>query len=392
LHVTTTFAERLQQLPPYLFAEIDKVKRAVLAQGKDVINLGVGDPDTPTPPHIVAALQNAAVDPANHQYALDQGKPALRRACALHYQRRFGVTLDPDTEILPLLGSKEGVGHIHLAFVNPGDTVLVPEPGYPVYHSGTLFTSGQTHWMPLTRERNYLPDLTAIPSAVAKRARLMFLCYPNNPTAVIAPRSFYQDVIAFARAYDVLICHDAAYCDVYYDGVKPPSFLELDGAKEVGLEFYSLSKTYSMTGWRVAFAVGHPDMVAGLAKVKSNLDSGIFGAVQDAAIAALTGPQDCHAELLNMYQERRDTLVQGLRACGCAVEPPQGAFYVWAPTPKTLSSAQTTLKLLEEAAIVTTPGNGFGPSGEGFVRMTLTAPVERLNEAVARIKRLRLYD
>jgi LL-diaminopimelate aminotransferase len=389
--VTTSLAQRLQQLPPYLFAEIDKVKRAVIAQGKDVINLGVGDPDTPTPAHIVAALQRAALDPANHQYALDQGKPALRQACAAHYLRRFGVALDPDTEILPLLGSKEGIGHIHLAFVNPGDVVLVPEPGYPVYHSGTLFAGGVTHWMPLTRARKYLPDLHAIPADVARRARLMFLCYPNNPTATIAPRSFFEEAVAFAKQHDILVCHDAAYCDVYYDGIQPPSFLEVPGANEVGIEYYSLSKTYSMTGWRAAFAAGNPAMLAGLARVKSNLDSGIFGAVQDAAIAALTGPQECHAALLALYQERRAVLIEGLRACGCAVEPPQGAFYVWAPAPKGMTSKQTTMTLLEQAAIVTTPGNGFGPSGEGFVRMTLTAPSARLREAVARIAALKLY-
>ncbi|MCX7846680.1 MAG: LL-diaminopimelate aminotransferase [bacterium] len=389
--MTFTFAQRLQQLPPYLFAEIDKIKRAVMAEGRDVINLGVGDPDMPTPSHIVAALQAAATNPANHQYALDQGKPALRRAAAAMYQRRFGVALDPDAHVLPLLGSKEGIGHIHLAFVNPGDIVLVPEPGYPVYHSGTLFAGGSTYWMPLKKENNYLPDLTAIPSDVARRARMMFICYPNNPTAVTAPLSFFQDVVAFARSFDILVCHDAAYCDVYYDGQKPPSFLQAHGAIEVGIEYYSLSKTYNMTGWRVAFAVGNPDMLAGLAKVKSNLDSGIFGAVQDAAIVALNGPQDCHAHILATYQERRDLLVSGLRACGCPVDPPQGAFYVWVPVPPGMTSTETTLRLLQDAAIVTTPGIGFGPSGEGYFRMTLTAPADRLREAVKRIAALHLY-
>lgn len=389
--MTTTFAQRLQKLPPYLFAEIDKVKRQVMAAGKDVINLGVGDPDMPTPPHIVKALQDAATNAANHQYALDQGKPALRKAAADMYKRRFGVTLDPDREVLPLLGSKEGVGHIHLAFVNPGDVVLVPEPGYPVYHSGTLFTGGETYWMPLRKKNNFLPDLDAIPADVAKRARMMFICYPNNPIAVTAPLSFFANVVSFAKQHDILVCHDAAYCDVYYDGRKPPSFLEAAGAKEVGIEFYSMSKTYNMTGWRVAFAMGNADMLAGLARVKSNLDSGIFGAVQDAAIAALNGPQDCHAQILKTYQERRDALCAGLRALGCAVEPPQAAFYVWVPVPKGMTSAQATMKLLEEAAIVTTPGNGFGPSGEGFVRMTLTAPTERLKEAVERIGKLKMY-
>jgi len=390
--MTTTFAGRLRKLPPYLFAEIDKIKRAVIAQGKDVISLGVGDPDTPTPAHIVEALKKAAPDPVNHQYALDQGKPALRAACAQFYKNRFGVSVDPGREILPLLGSKEGIGHIHLAFVNPGDVVLVPEPGYPVYHSGTLFSGGETFWMPLRKQNKYLPDLTAIPDDVARRARLMFLCYPNNPIAVTAPLEFFQQAVAFARKHDILVCHDAAYCDVYYDGIKPPSFLQVPGAKECAIEYYSLSKTYSMTGWRVAFAAGNADMLAGLAKVKSNLDSGIFGAVQDAAIAAMTGPQDCHAALLAMYQERRDALVTGLRACGCPVDAPQAAFYVWVPVPRGMTSAQTTVTLLEQAAIVTTPGNGFGPSGEGFIRMTLTAPKKRLEEAVDRIAKLKIYS
>ena len=386
-----TVSNRLQKLPPYLFAEIDKVKRKVIAEGKDVINLGVGDPDTPTPDHIVQSLKFAAENPANHHYALDQGKPELCQAVADFYSRRFGVELDPVTEILPLLGSKEGIGHIHLAFINPGDAVLVPEPGYPVYHSGTLFAGGETVWMPLKKENDFLPDLGAIPEDVAQRAKLMFLCYPNNPVAVTAPLSFFEEAVTFAKKYNIIICHDAAYCDVYYDGVKPHSFLEVSGAKDVAIEYYSLSKTYNMTGWRVAFAVGNPDVLKGLAKVKSNLDSGIFSAVQDAAIAALNGPQECHEKLLAMYQERRDCLVEGLRSCGCPAEPSQAAFYIWVPVPEGMTSAETTMKLLEETGIVTTPGNGFGPSGEGYIRLTLTAPIERLREAVERIRELKLY-
>ncbi len=386
-----TLSNRLQKLPPYLFAEIDKVKRKVIAQGKDVINLGVGDPDTPTPPHIIEALKKGVNNPENHSYALDAGKPALRQAAADFYLKRFGVKLDKDDEILPLLGSKEGIGPVHLAFVNPGDVVLVPEPGYPVYHSGTLFTEGETCWMPLVKENNYLPDLDAIPEEKARKAKLMFLCYPNNPIAVTAPLSFFEKAVAFAKKYDIIICHDAAYCDVYYDGIKPHSFLEVEGAKDVAIEYYSLSKTYNMTGWRVAFAVGNQDILKGLAKVKSNLDSGIFGAVQDAAIAAMSGPQDCHEELLAMYQIRRKILVNGLCDCGCNVTPPQAAFYVWAPVPEGMTSAETTMKLLEEAAIVSTPGTGFGPSGEGFIRMTLTAPETRLKEAVDRIAKLNIY-
>ena len=386
-----SLAERLKKLPPYLFAEIDKVKRKVIAEGKDVINLGVGDPDLPTPKHIINALKIAAENPTNHQYALDQGKPELRKAITDFYKNRFNVSLDNDDNVLPLLGSKEGIGHIHLAFVNPGDVVLVPEPGYPVYHSGTLFAEGETYWMPLLKKNNFLPDLEAIPDDVAEKAKIMFLCYPNNPIAVTAPLDFFEKVVAFAKKHNIIVCHDAAYCDVYYDGKKPHSFLEVDGAKDVGIEYYSLSKTFNMTGWRVAFALGNKDILAGLAKVKSNLDSGIFGAVQDAAIAALTAPQDFHKNLLEIYQERRDILCDGLKNAGCPVVPPEAAFYVWAPVPNGMSSAETTLKLLEDAAIVSTPGNGFGPSGEGFVRMTLTAPKERLAEAAERIAALGIY-
>lgn len=384
-------SKRLSLLPPYLFKEIDALKSELKKSGADVINLGVGDPDLPTPPHIVEALRKAALNPANHQYALDNGKQTLREACAAYYKTRFGVTLDPNTEIMPLLGSKEGIGHIHLAFVNPGEVVLVPEPGYPVYHSGTLFADAETYYMPLKEENDYLPDLDAIPEEVAQRAKMMFLCYPNNPIAVTAPLSFYKKALDFAKKYNIIIAHDAAYADVYYDGIKPHSFLEVEGAKEYCVEYYSLSKTYNMTGWRVAFAVGNPSLVAGLSRIKGNLDSGIFGAVQDAAVEALTGDQSWRVELLRTYQERRDTLVKGLQSLGCGVKPSQAAFYVWAPVPKGMTSKETTMKLLKEAAVVATPGNGFGPSGEGYIRMTLTAPKERLAEAVERIKKLNIY-
>lgn len=390
-YVTFTQAERLQKLPPYLFAEIDAIKRKLIAAGEDVINLGVGDPDTPTPPGIVSALQSAVNDSSNHQYALDQGKPALREAFAAYYAKRFGVTLNPKDEILPLLGSKEGIGHIHLAWVNPGDVVLVPEPGYPVYHSGTVFAGGETVWMPLRKENNFLPDFSAIPAEVAARARLMFLCYPNNPIAINAPLSFFEEAVAFAREHNIIVCHDAAYCDVYFDGKKPHSFLEVPGAKEVGIEYYSLSKTFHMTGWRVACAAGNPTVVAGLAKVKTNLDSGIFGAIQDASIYALTGPRSMHEDILALYQRRRDVFVEGLRAAGCPVTPPEAAFYVWAPVPAGMTSADTTRVLLEKSAVVTTPGNGFGPSGEGYIRMTLTAPEERLVQAAERIAASGIY-
>ena len=384
-------SKRLSMLPPYLFQEIDALKSELKKSGADVINLGIGDPDLPTPPHIVEALRKAALNPANHQYDFGNGKQVLREACASYYKTRFGVTVDPNTEIIPLLGSKEGIGHIHLAFVNPGEVVLVPEPGYPVYHSGTLFADAETYYMPLKEENDYLPDLDAIPEEVAKRAKMMFLCYPNNPIAVTAPLSFYKKALDFAKKYNIIIAHDAAYADVYYDGIKPHSFLEVEGAKEYCVEYYSLSKTYNMTGWRVAFAVGNPSLVAGLSRIKGNLDSGIFGAVQDAAVEALTGDQSWREELLRTYQERRDALVKGLQALGCPVKPSQAAFYVWAPVPQGMTSKETAMKLLKEAAVVATPGNGFGPSGEGYIRMTLTAPKERLLEAVERIKKLNIY-
>ncbi|MBO4553342.1 LL-diaminopimelate aminotransferase [bacterium] len=384
-------SKRLSMLPPYLFQEIDALKSELKKSGADVINLGIGDPDLPTPPHIVEALRKAALNPANHQYDFGNGKQALREACADYYKTRFGVTVDPNTEIIPLLGSKEGIGHIHLAFVNPGEVVLVPEPGYPVYHSGTLFADAETYYMPLKEENDYLPDLDAIPEEIAQKAKMMFLCYPNNPIAVTAPLSFYKKALDFAKKYNIIIAHDAAYADVYYDGIKPHSFLEVEGAKEYCVEYYSLSKTYNMTGWRVAFAVGNPSLVAGLYRIKGNLDSGIFGAVQDAAVEALTGDQSWREELLRTYQERRDALVNGLQALGCPVKPSQAAFYVWAPVPQGMTSKETAMKLLKEAAVVATPGNGFGPSGEGYIRMTLTAPKERLLEAVERIKKLNIY-
>ncbi len=381
-------ADRLKKLPPYLFAEIDRMKREVVGTGRDIIDLGVGDPDLPTPPHIIEALHRAALDPANHRYALDLGMPALRRAIADWYGRRFGVRLDPDTEVLPLIGSKEGIGHIPFAFVNPGDAVLVPDPGYPVYQATTILAGGEPHRMPLLDERGFLPDLDAIPAEVRRRAKLLFINYPNNPTAATCDRGFFALVAEFARRHGIIVCHDAAYTELAYDGFRPPSFLELDGAKEVGIEFHSLSKTYSMTGWRVGFAVGNAEVIAGLGKVKSNLDSGIFQAVQLAGVAALDGPQDFLEEYIAIYRRRRDALVDGLRSLGWSVAKPRATFYVWARVPGRLRSAELAGRLLKEAGIVATPGNGLGPSGEGYIRMTLTVPEERIREAVERIGKL----
>lgn len=383
-------AARLTRLSPYLFAEIDKKKREVRARGVDVIDLGIGDPDLPTPPHVVEALTKAAADPANHRYPSYEGLLAFRQAVADWYAKRFNVRLDPETEVLTLIGSKEGTAHMPLAFVNPGDIVLVPDPGYPVYAAGTWFAGGEPHFMPLERANGFLPDLGAIPAETARRARLMYLNYPNNPTAAVATREFFREVVAFARRHGILVCHDLMYSELKFDGYEPPSFLEVEGAREVGVEFHSVSKTYSMTGWRLGFCVGNGAAVAGLGAVKTNVDSGVFQAVQYAGIAALTGPQDVAAEYRKTYQERRDVVVGGLRALGWEVDVPRATFFVWAPVPGGLDSRRFATRLLEEAGVVVTPGVGFGPSGEGFYRIALTVDRARLVEAMERLTRLTL--
>jgi LL-diaminopimelate aminotransferase len=380
-------ATRLSQLPPYLFAEIDRMKQEAIRRGADIINLGVGDPDLPTPPHIVEALAVAARDAANHQYPSYEGMPGFRRAAADWYQDRFGVTLDPATEVLSLIGSKEGIGHLPLAFIDPGDVVLAPDPGYPVYQAGTAFAGGSVHYLPLTAERNYLPDLAGIPADLLRRAKILWLNYPHNPTAAVAPRSFFEGAVAFARKHGLILCHDIAYSEIYFDGERPESLLAVEGAKEVAVEFHSLSKTYNMTGWRIGFAVGCPDILAALGRIKTNLDSGIFQAVQVAGIAALMGPQDCVEENRRVWQQRRDAFVKAMRELGCPLEVPKASFYVWIPVPRGIGSAAFTAKLLQECAIVTTPGNGFGKAGEGYIRATLTTGVGRLEEAVDRLRR-----
>ena len=382
-------ADRLRRLPPYLFAEIDRKKRDVRARGVDVIDLGIGDPDLPTPPHIVHALQAAAAKPEHHRYPSYEGMPAFRQAVARWYGRRFGVALDLETEVLTLIGSKEGTAHMPLAFVNPGDVVLVPDPGYPVYSAGAWFAGGECHFMPLRRQNGFLPDLGAIPADVARRAKLMYLNYPNNPTAAVASPAFFKGVVEFARRFNLLVCHDAMYSELHFDGYEPPSFLATDGAKDVGVEFHSLSKTYSMTGWRLGFCVGNRDAVAGLGKIKTNVDSGVFQAVQEAGIAALTGPQDMAEQYRRTYQERRDVAVAGLRKLGWEVDVPKGAFFVWAPVPHRKDSREFATRLLEEAGVVVTPGVGFGPSGEGFYRIALTVGAERIAEAMERLQKLR---
>jgi LL-diaminopimelate aminotransferase len=381
-------AERLKRLPPYLFQEIDRLKAELMAKGVDVINLGVGDPDLPTPGHIVEELGRAAKDPANHQYPSYSGMNDFKGSVARWYGRRFGVQLDAGSEVLTLIGSKEGIAHLPLAYINPGDLALVPSPAYPVYSITTMFAGGESYFMPLLRENGFLPDLTAIPPDVARRAKLIFINYPNNPTGATAERDFFRRIIDFAREYDLIVCHDAAYTEMGFDGYRPMSFLELPGAKDVGIEFHSLSKTYNMTGWRLGFAVGNAGILDGLGQVKSSIDSGQFNAVQYAGIAALESDQSCVAEMQKIYQDRRDALIGGLREIGLNPEMPKATFYVWCPIPAKYKSKEFASLLLREAGIVTTPGSGFGEPGEGYIRLALTVSKERIQEAIQRIRKI----
>jgi len=381
-------SKKLQALPPYLFLEIDKAKRKARAEGRDIIDLGIGDPDQPTPQYIIDALYRAALDPVNHRYALDQGMPILRRSIASWYSKRFGVTLNPDTEILPLIGSKEGIAHFSLAFLNQGDYSLVPDPCYPPYKGGTILAGGNVSLMPLLDSNSFLPDLQKIPKRVIKKARIMFLNYPNNPTGATASKDFYRQAISFAKKHRIIIVSDIAYSEMSYEGYRPPSMLEIAGAKDLVVEFHSLSKTYNMTGWRVGWACGNQKLVSALGKVKSNIDSGIFSAVQIAAVSALEGP-DKHIKNMNaIYQERRDLLVGGLQSLGWQARNPKAAFYVWIKTPKKYNSIEFAALLLDKADIVATPGIGFGRYGEGYIRMALTVPCERIKEALERLKKL----
>ncbi|MBF0494461.1 MAG: LL-diaminopimelate aminotransferase [Candidatus Omnitrophica bacterium] len=380
-------AERLKQLPPYLFQEIDKAKNKAIQEGRPVISLGVGDPDTPTPDFIVKKLQEAVLDPSTHRYALDQGLKALRVAMANWYERRFGIAMDPETEILPLMGSKDGVAHIPLAFVNPGDTVLASNPGYPPYISGGIFVGAKVHMMPLLKKNGFLPDLSKIKAVALKRARLMHINYPNNPTGAVCDLKFYEDVRDFAQKHNIIVCSDAAYSEVASEGTRVYSYFEADRKKETGIEFHSLSKTFNMTGWRIGMAVGNKDVLAGLAKVKSNIDSGIFTAVQYAGIEALNRADEVKSRMNAIYNARRDAICDGLNRIGWKVEKPKGAFYVWIPVLKGYDSISMAKAMLERADIVVTPGSGFGKYGEGYIRMALTVDVPKFDEAVARIKK-----
>lgn len=380
-------SKKIQSLPPYLFLEIDKAKRRARREGRDIIDLGIGDPDQPTPEHIVEKLYQAAKDPATHRYALDQGLPVLRQAIADWYQNRFRVELDPETEILPLIGSKEGIAHFPLAFLNPGDYALIPDPCYPPYKGGTILAGAKPYLMPLVATNAFLPDLKIIPLNIRSKAKLMYVNYPNNPTAATADRDFYQEAVKFASKNKIIVISDLAYSEIAYDGYQPLSFLEVEGAKKVGIEFHSLSKTYNMTGWRIGWACGNAVLIGALAKVKSNIDSGIFSAIQLAGIIALEGPQQQVKNMCRMYQQRRDILISGLNSLGWQVEPPKATFYVWLKIPKKTDSLKFSKLLLEKANLVVTPGVGFGKYGEGYIRMALTVDKERIKEAIERLSK-----
>ncbi|RKY36589.1 MAG: LL-diaminopimelate aminotransferase [Candidatus Omnitrophota bacterium] len=381
-------SDYLKKLPPYLFVQIDQAKRQAIQEGRDLIDLGIGDPDQPTPEHIIKALSRAANDPANHHYALDAGMPKLRLEIARWYKKIFQVNLDDKNEILPLIGSKEGIAHLPFAFLNQGDVSLVPDPGYPVYANATLLAGGEPYFMPLRAENAFLPDLKEIPEAVLKKTKMMFLNYPNNPSAAVADKQFFQRVIDFALKYQIIVCSDLAYSQVCFDGYRAPSILEIDGAKEVAVEFHSLSKTYNMTGWRVGWVCGNQQVIAGLAKIKSNMDSGIFQAIQIAGIAALQTESEFTKQMCLMYAQRRDVLVAGLKNLGWNVEKPKASFYVWTKISEEINSLEFASIILKKADIVVTPGVGFGKYGEGYLRFALTKPEDKLKEAVKRLSLL----
>ncbi len=378
------FADRVASLPPYLFAELDRRVAAKRATGADVISLGVGDPDLPTPEHVVRALQEAAGDPSTHRYPSYYGLPELREAIAGWYGTRFGVELDPATEVLPLIGSKEGIAHLSFSVLGPGDEALIPDPGYPVYATSTMLAGGRPVGFPLDASNRFLPDFDTLP--VTEATRVLWLGYPNNPTAAVADLGFFERAVSFARRHDLLLAHDAAYTEITFDGYVAPSALQAPGAKDVTIEFGSLSKTYNMTGWRIGYAVGNAAAVGALATLKTNLDSGIFNAVQWAAIAAIAGPQDHVEQVRAIYQKRRDLVVSAFQEIGISLEPPLGSVYVWVPVPEGRTSEGFAAELLEEAAVIVAPGTGYGDHGEGFVRISLTIDDARIEEAMGRIR------
>ena len=379
------FASRVEKIPPYLFVEISRKIAQKRQEGIDVISFGIGDPDLETPAPVIEVLRQTAGDVPNHRYPESDGLPEFRKATADWYQRRFGISLNPDTEVLSLIGAKEGIGHAALCFIEPGDIALVPDPGYPVYSVGTWFAGGDCHWMPLLEENGWLPDLGAIPADVARRAKVMWLNYPNNPTGAVADISYFNRVVEFAKEYDIAVMHDACYTDVTFDGYRHPSFLEVSGAMDVGMEFHSLSKTYNMTGWRLGMAVGNADMINALLIVKSNLDSGVPQAIQYMGIEALNTTDDWIDERNSVYQRRRDRVLEVLSEIGLEVDPPKASLYVWARTPEGFTSGEFAEELLEQCDIVVTPGAGYGAYGEGYIRFSLTISDDQLEEGLTRL-------
>lgn len=388
--IKVKFSKRIEKLSPYLFVDISKKIAEKKARGEDVVSFAIGDPDIPTPPHIIDRLCHEANKPSNHRYPESNSLPELRKAIAEWYEIRFGVSLDPDKEVLPLIGSKEGIGHIALCFIDPGDIAIVPDPGYPVYSAGTMFAGGKCYYVPLKEENGFLPNLHDIPSEIAQDAKVLWINYPNNPTAAVAGLDFMEQVVHFARKYQIAVCHDGPYTEVAYDGYRPVSFLQAAGAKEIGIEFHSFSKTYNMTGWRIGMAVGNAKIIDALMRVKSNLDSGIPLAIQYAAIEAIRGSQECIEEHNRIYQRRRDKLVEVLRKTGLKVSPPKASLYIWAKIPQGYTSAGFSAELLDKINVVVTPGTGYGKNGEGYVRFSLTTPDDRIDEGIRRLSNLKL--
>lgn len=380
-------AKRISSVPPYLFARIDKKKEELKAKGVDIVDLGVGDPDRPTFRTVVEEMHRAIDDPENHNYPPYEGTADFRKAVAEWYKRRFGVSLDPEKEVLSLIGSKEGIAHVFLAFVDPGDIALIPDPGYPVYKIGTIFAGGIPHAVPLLEKNGFLPDLDAIDRKIAKKAKLLFINYPNNPTSAVAGREFFERAVRFAKDNDLLLCSDLAYSEVAFDGYRPMSALEVPGAKEVCIEFHSLSKTYNMTGWRIGMAVGSSEAVRALSVIKTNIDSGAFKAIQAASVAALKGPDEKTGQMNEIYAKRRDLIVGGLNDLGWGLQKPKATFYIWARVPGGHTSESFCAEVLEKAGVLLVPGSGYGEHGEGYFRLSITSPEERLSEAVSRFKK-----
>ncbi len=378
-------SKRIEHLPPYLFVEISKKITEKKAKGEDVVSFAIGDPDIPTPSHIIDRLCQAAQDPANHRYPESEGLPELRQTIAEWYMKRFNVSLDADLEVLPLIGSKEGLAHIALCFIDYQDTALVPDPAYPVYSISTMLAGGRPYYMPLTEQNNFLPDLKRIPADVLKRVKLLWINYPNNPTGAVADLDFFNRVVEFAQQHDLAVCHDGPYSEVAFDNYRPVSFMQAEGAREIGVEFHSLSKSYNMTGWRIGMVVGNAKMIDALKRVKSNLDSGIPQAIQYAAIEALTGSQDCIEEHNAIYQRRRDLIVDTLNRIGLEAKPPKAGLYIWAKVPEGYSSTDFATDLLEKVGVVVTPGIGYGKNGEGYVRLSLTIPDASLVKGLSRL-------